>query len=190
MICSKHTKFKVFIKESERITFDQVVVEAKSDDVRQAEIRQDGKHIGAGNPYDHNACCADSILQLMSVFGMVDGELYEDVLRSRTACEEARAWLNKHENERLHPKWLTELGAIDTCRTDAEHYNAYLQHDLHGPALVSFFLTLLSYSTRCAKSTITSSRATSSPHTSACLRFTPPTFPEETKDSHDEVFRL
>ena len=63
-----------------------------------------------------------------------------DATRARqAACAECRRHLVTHPNWDLRPVCRTDTGTIANA-TDAEHAQAYLQHDIHGEEIVRFFL--------------------------------------------------
>ncbi len=99
--------------------------------------------MGVGWVHGNNECCADSLLQLLSRAGFVEGSLATDVSGRRKACSACRAHLINHENEQLHPKQRTSTGAVASV-SDAEHDAAFLQHDVHAEAIVRFFVEMFS----------------------------------------------
>jgi len=63
----------------------------------------------------------------------------DDISARNLACAACRQYLRQHADERLHPRQRTALGTIAEA-SHSEHGRAFLQHDVHGEAIVRFFL--------------------------------------------------
>ena len=63
----------------------------------------------------------------------------DDISARNLACAACRQYLRQHADERLHPRQRTAMGAI-AAASDSEHGRSFLQHDVHGEAIVRFFL--------------------------------------------------
>ena len=124
----------------------KVEMTAISDEERRAELVSDGKSIGQGLVYGSNACCADSLLQVLSRHGYfrkeVHGDTTADIDIRKSICEQARLHLMCHSDARLHPTLRDDLGRV-VVATTLEHGKAYLEHDRHAAALVDFFVSVL-----------------------------------------------
>ena len=127
------------IQDFARISLQNVDAVGKSDALRKAELQQQGKHLGVGLVHGNNECCADSLLQLLARQAFVGSHFANDVEARREACRLCRAHLVHHVNQQFHPKHRTATGAVADV-SDAEHDAAYLQHDVHGRAIVDFFV--------------------------------------------------
>ena len=125
------------IQDFARISLQNVAVVGKSDAARRAEIQQQSKRIGQGLVHDRNDCCTDSLLQLLAAAGFVDASLRQDVVARRAACHACRQHLQQHSEPRLRPCVRKANGTVAHA-TDLEHERAFLQHDVHGEAIVYF----------------------------------------------------
>ena len=126
-----------------QIIMNNADLASTTDDVRRSQLQAAGKPVGRGLVHGQNECCADSILQLMAHHALVPTNLktqMPDATRARqAACAECRRRLVTHPNWDLRPVCRTDTGTIANA-TDAEHAQAYLQHDIHGEEIVRFFL--------------------------------------------------
>ena len=127
------------IQSFARISLQNQEVRGKSDTTRKAEIEAQRKHIGLGQVYDRNQCCADSLLQLLARRGFVVASFWDNTFSRRRACEACRQHLIHHSDPSLHPKERTSTGAVANV-SDMDHDRAFLQHDVQGPEIIKFFV--------------------------------------------------
>jgi hypothetical protein len=85
-----------------------------------------GYVLGTGCLHGQNDCLADSLLQCLSVAGVLPKRLVgeQGVSERREACMSSRSHLRGHENPALHP----------------EPWNAFLEEHTQGPHIVHHFL--------------------------------------------------
>ena len=116
-----------------------VDLQHKSDSVRRQELEGLGKRVGRGLVHGQNDCCSDSLLQLLAHYGYVLGDLKANALARQHACSACRAHLNDSADDRLWPCVRTDTGEVANV-SDELHARAYLQSDVHGEAVVRYFL--------------------------------------------------
>jgi hypothetical protein len=128
-----------YVQQFSRISLQNVDIVAKTDFVRRREIESEGKRIGTGLVHGNNECFADSFLQLLAYNDYVDSRFYHDRAARKESCRACRDHLTQHENIQLRPKQRTDTGEIADA-SDAEHDQAFLQHDVHAEEIASFFV--------------------------------------------------
>ena len=105
-------KVQEHISRISRIVLENLDVTAKSDNVRQVELKAKGKMIGVGIQHGTNDCLTDSLIQALSASGLLPSTLAQDVAARKKARAEVREYLANHEDHRVHPTWKTSMGEI------------------------------------------------------------------------------
>lgn len=115
-----------------------------SDHEKQRQLKDAGFIFGIGEVHDNNDCLADSLLQLLLIHNVVDGAQFNGIHSRRTACHDCRRHLVYHQDSTLHPRVRRPDGSVASVSPNL-HANAYLQHNVHGPAIILFFLNKYGY---------------------------------------------
>ena len=127
-----------YVQRFFRICLENEPAALKSDSQRTKELKDmHGRVFGRGLMHGRNDCCIDSLLQLMMFYKLVPD--IKGKARDK-ACERCRHFLVEHPDPQKRPRMREKGGSVDTKATDEDHRQAFLQLDLHGEAIVRFFL--------------------------------------------------
>lgn len=111
-----------------------------SDEDRKRQLRHAGFTFGVGEVHQNNDCLTDSLLQLLVQHQILDGSNIRTRSLRKKACRQCRQHLIRHSDAKLRPCVLLSNGAKASV-SQRTHDNAYLQHEIHGPAILRFFLS-------------------------------------------------
>jgi hypothetical protein len=128
-----------FVQRFSRIVLSNIDIRGKTDRERREELSRAGQRLGQGLVYSSNACLIDSLLQLLAAHGFLSTSLLSDRASRQNACIACRSFLVVHVDERLHPRLRLSNGEIADV-ADIEHERSFLQHDIHGEAIIRFLL--------------------------------------------------
>ena len=101
-------------------------------------LQLQGLRVGRGSAHGSNDCLSDSMLQVIAAAGLLGPDRGWSRRQRRELCAEIRRGLREQQCERLRPRQLTSRGIPDAAASDAEHARAYLQHHVHGRAILAF----------------------------------------------------
>ena len=122
-----------------------VVQNFTSDETRRKDLEKGGFTFGSGSGHGCN-CLVDSLLQLLLQYQFLNGPGagVSMAMWRHEVCELVRKHLCDHEDVRLRPRQRNELHAVMNVLEEV-HARAYLEHQKHSEAIVSFVCEALGF---------------------------------------------
>ena len=115
-------------------------VASRTNVVRIQELEREGLRLVRASPHEANNCLLDALLLTLVHAGFLPQFLSSNEAARRDRCAVCRATLVHASDERLRPRCRSPRTNAVLPVSAAEHASAFLQHEIHGPAVVKFLL--------------------------------------------------